>query len=174
MAARGAFEGPKSTEEVAQGVRGSALDRFGADLGSIWGGRKCLAYRQGRVAEHFCRNSLFLPSRAPRARFWASQTPFRRLFGALWGHLIAPWAPLWGPRAPSVPLRALLWTLLGALLGALGRPWDPRSRAVLGSIWGRFLVDFGVMLGGFSLRFARDCAQLVLRFFVRWLAPEHV
>ena len=99
--------------------------------------------------------------------------------GALWAPLIAPWAPLWGPRAPSGLFGRrfgsfwghswALWRALGVPDGSLGAP-----RTVLRSIWDRFLGVFGSILGAFSLRFARDCPQLVLRFFVRWLAPEHV
>ena len=78
-----------------------------------------------------------------------------------------------------MPLRALLWMLLGALLGALGALGTPDgslggSEVVLGSIWGRVLIEFGPVWGGFSLRFAGDCPELLLRFFVRCLASEHV
>ena len=65
--------------------------------------------------------------------------------GALWGPLVAPGAPLWGPRALSGPLRAPLWALLGALLGALGRPWDPRW--LPGPSVDRFGVDLGLIFG---------------------------
>ena len=78
-AARGASAGSMSTEEVAWGFRGSVLDQFGTDFGSIWGGPKCLAYRQGRVAEHFCRNSLFLAFTS------ASSSNLRSLFDSPWG-----------------------------------------------------------------------------------------
>ena len=140
-AARGAFEGPKSTEEVARGVRGDALDRFWADLGSIWGGPKCLAHRQGRVAEHFRRNSLFPPSRAPRARFCASQTRFRRLFDPPWALFGRPWSLLRRPCGARGGFLGLFGRrfgrflgLSGALWGALGPP--DGSLGALGTVLG--------------------------------------
>ena len=135
--------------------------RFRIDLG----GPKCLAHRQGRVAEHFRRNSLSSPSRAPRARICSSLTPFLGLFDDPWALFGEPWSlvggDLKGPRGLSGPLGVPLWAVLGALLGALGRPWGPDGSlgapgAVLGSIWGRKLVDFGLILDGF---FVAVCAR---------------
>ena len=71
--------------------------------------------------------------------------------GALWGPLVAPGAPLWGPRALSGPLRAPLWALLGALWGALGRPWA--SRWLPGRSGDRFGVDLGSIFGRFRSEF---------------------
>ena len=129
---------------------GSIWDRFGVDLGRSEVAGVSAGAGRGALLSKFTFFGFASASGSILRLPDPLLEPLRPSLGALWGNLIAPWAPLWGPRAPSVPLRALLWTLLGALLGALGRPWDPR--------WlpGRFEDRFGVDLGSIFGRFRTD------------------
>ena len=109
-AARGAFDGPKSTEGTARGVRGTDLGPFWADSGSIWKRAECLERRQGRVAEHFSQILLFSLLKPTWGRFCLSRGPSGGNFGALWVLFGQLWSllgrPCGLPRTPFGPLGA--------------------------------------------------------------------
>ena len=154
-AARGAFEGPKSTEEAPRGVRRSAW----IDFGPIWGrfGGIGSVWRIGRGGSQstFVEIDFFSLSERlgldfvpPRPAFGGSSTLLGRSLGAPGRSLAAPEGPegaFWGSSGAAL-------ALLGALLVALGRPWA--SRWLLGRAGDRFCINLGTIWGRFRSDFA--------------------
>ena len=122
------------------------MDRFWVGLGSTWRGPKCLAHRQGRVAEHFRRNLLFwlrerlgLDFAPPRPAFGASLNPLGRSLGAPGRSISVPVEPEGAFWSSSGAVLGASWSTLrcsGAPLGLPKAPWT-----LWGPFWDRFRTD---------------------------------
>ena len=180
-AARGAFEGPKSTEEAPREVRGSARVDFVPIWGRFEGVRSVWRIGRGGSRSTFVEIDFFSPSERLGLDFAPPRPASRGILTLLGRSLGAPGRSLGSPVGPA----GAFWDSSGAalarlvaLLGALGRPWA--SRWLSWRSGNRFGVDLGPMFGRFRSDFAWifRCSVLAtvlsLRsvFFFRWLARD--
>ena len=145
-AARGAFEGPKSTEEAPFGVRASARVDFVPIWGRFLGVRSVWRIGRGGSRSTFVeirffrlRERLGLDFAPPRPASGGSLTRVGRSLGA-------PGRSMSAPVGPKEAFRSSSGAVLGTSWGTLrcsGAPFGP------GRFGARFEIDFGLTFGRF-------------------------
>ena len=123
-------------------------------------GPKCSAHRQGRVAEHFCQNRLFLASVTDFCLIWSPQTPLRVAFGlplgALWGSLAAPGVPLGLPKVALGPSWGPFWGAFGSFWVTFRPLKAPMTHQ--GPIWELYWLELASFFMIFQLMSACNSA----------------